>query len=128
MSSASSTDILEQRSRRDARHELLFRWLLKGCALLVLAALLGAAGATLWGGRSAFATFGWHFLVSTTWDPGNDVYGALVPVYGTIATSLIALLIAVPVSFGIALYLSEVAPAWLRTPVASAIELLAGIP
>ena len=120
--------IQEQRSRRDARHELLFRWLLKGCALLVLAALLGAAGATLWGGRSAFATFGWHFLVSTTWDPGNDVYGALVPVYGTIATSLIALLIAVPVSFGIALYLSEVAPAWLRTPVASAIELLAGIP
>ena len=120
--------IQEQRSRRDARHERLFRWLLKGCALLVLASLLGAAGATLWGGRSAFATFGWHFLVSTTWDPGNDVYGALVPVYGTIATSLIALLIAVPVSFGIALYLSEVAPAWLRTPVASAIELLAGIP
>jgi phosphate transport system permease protein len=122
------TLIQEQRSRRDARHERLFRWLLKGCALLVLASLLGAAGATLWGGRSAFATFGWHFLVSTTWDPGNDVYGALVPVYGTIATSLIALLIAVPVSFGIALYLSEVAPAWLRTPVASAIELLAGIP
>jgi phosphate transport system permease protein len=125
---ASSTDIQEQRSRRDARDERLFRWLLKACALLVLASLLGAAGATLWGGRSAFATYGWHFLVSTAWDPGNDVYGALVPVYGTIATSLIALLIAVPVSFGIALYLSEVAPAWLRTPVASAIELLAGIP
>ena len=125
---ASSIDVLERRSRRDARDERLFRWLLKGCALLVLAALLGAAGATLWGGRSAFSTFGWHFLVSTAWDPGNDVYGALVPVYGTVATSLIALLIAVPVSFGIALYLSEVAPAWLRTPVASAIELLAGIP
>jgi phosphate transport system permease protein len=120
--------VQEQRSKRDALDELLFRWLLKGCALLVLAALLGAAGATLWGGRDAFATFGWHFLVSTAWDPGNDVYGALVPVYGTIVTSLIALLIAVPVSFGIALYLSEVAPAWLRTPVASAIELLAGIP
>jgi phosphate ABC transporter, permease protein PstC len=125
---ASSIDVQERRSRRDARDERLFRWLLKACALLVLAALLGAAGATLWGGRSAFSTFGWHFLVSTAWDPGNDVYGALVPVYGTIATSLIALLIAVPVSFGIALYLSEVAPAWLRTPVASAIELLAGIP
>ena len=122
------TDILEQRSRRDARHERLFRWLLKGCALIVLAALLGAAGATLWGGRDAFGTFGWHFLVSSEWDPGNDVYGALVPVYGTIVTSFIALLIAVPVSFGIALYLSEVAPTWLRTPVASAIELLAGIP
>ncbi|WP_460877355.1 phosphate ABC transporter permease subunit PstC [Rhodanobacter koreensis] len=125
---ASSIDVQERRSRRDARDERLFRWVLKACALLVLASLLGAAGATLWGGRSAFSTFGWHFLVSTAWDPGNDVYGALVPVYGTIATSLIALLIAVPVSFGIALYLSEVAPAWLRTPVASAIELLAGIP
>jgi len=125
---ASSSLIQEQRSRRDALDERLFRWLLMGCALLVLASLLGAAGATLWGGREAFATFGWHFLVSTAWDPGNDVYGALVPVYGTIATSLIALLIAVPVSFGIALYLSEVAPPWLRTPVSSAIELLAGIP
>ncbi len=120
--------ILDKRSRRDARNERWFRWLLKACALLVLASLLGAAGATLWGGREAFSTFGWHFLVSSEWDPGNDVYGALVPVYGTIATSLIALLIAVPVSFGISLYLSEVAPAWLRTPVASAIELLAGIP
>ena len=125
---ASSSLIQEQRSRRDALDERLFRWLLMGCALLVLASLLGAAGATLWGGREAFATFGWHFLVSTAWDPGNDVYGALVPVYGTIATSLIALLIAVPVSFGIALYLSEVAPPWLRAPVSSAIELLAGIP
>jgi phosphate transport system permease protein len=118
----------EQRALKDANHDLLFSWLLKACALLVLACLLGAAGATLWGGRHAFGTFGWHFLVSSAWDPGNDVYGALVPVYGTIATSLIALLIAVPVSFGIALYLSEVAPPWLRTPVASAIELLAGIP
>ena len=125
---ASPSLVQERRSRRDALDERLFRWLLMGCALLVLACLLGAAGATLWGGRQAFATFGWHFLVSTAWDPGNDVYGALVPVYGTIATSLIALLIAVPVSFGIALYLSEVAPPWLRTPVSSAIELLAGIP
>lgn len=119
---------LEQRSRRDARHEKLFRWLLKGCALVVLASLVGAAGATLWGGREAFSTFGWHFLVSSEWDPSNNVYGALVPIYGTIVTSLIALLIAVPISFGISLYLSEVAPNWLRTPVASAIELLAGIP
>ena len=121
-------DAEDQRSRRDARHDRQFRWLLMACALLVLASLLGAAGATLWGGRHAFGTFGWGFLTSTAWDPSNDVYGALVPVYGTIATSLIALIIAVPVSFGIALYLSEVAPPWLRTPVSSAIELLAGIP
>jgi len=123
-----STIVQEQRAARDARDDRLFGWLLKGCALLVLVSLLGAAGATAWGGREAFSTFGWGFLVSTEWDPGNQVYGALVPVYGTLATSFIALLIAVPVSFGIALYLSEVAPAWLRTPVASAVELLAGIP
>lgn len=118
----------EARAHRDARHDRLFSWLLMGCALLVLACLLGAAGATLWGGRHAFGTFGWHFLVSSAWDPGSDTYGALVPVYGTLMTSLIALVIAVPISFGVALYLSEVAPPWLRTPVASAIELLAGIP
>ncbi|MGA0588171.1 phosphate ABC transporter permease subunit PstC [Dyella sp. KRB-257] len=121
-------DAEDPRSRRDARHDRYFRWLLMACALLVLASLVGAAGATLWGGRHAFGTFGWHFLVSPAWDPGSDTYGALVPVYGTIATSLIALVIAVPISFGIALYLSEVAPPWLRTPVSSAIELLAGIP
>jgi phosphate transport system permease protein len=94
----------------------------------VLVSLLGAAGATLWGGREAFSTFGLGFLTSGEWNPSDDVYGALVPVYGTLVTSFIALLIAVPVSFGIALYLSEVAPPWLRTPVASAIELLAGVP
>ncbi|SFS03451.1 phosphate transport system permease protein [Dyella sp. OK004] len=118
----------EQRAHRDARDDRLFSWLLMGCALLVLVCLIGAAGATLWGGRDAFATFGWRFLTSAEWNPTDDVYGALVPVFGTIITSFIALLIAVPVSFGIALYLSEVAPPWLRTPVASAIELLAGIP
>ena len=117
-----------ERAVRDARNDKLFGWLLMTCALLVLACLVGAAGATLWGGRHAFGAFGWHFLVSSAWDPSSDTYGALVPVYGTIATSLIALIIAVPVSFGIALYLSEVAPPWLRTPIASAIELLAGIP
>ncbi|MET0331454.1 MAG: phosphate ABC transporter permease subunit PstC [Dyella sp.] len=124
----SSIELQEQRAARDMRHDRWFAGVLKVCALLVLISLLGAAGATLWGGRDAFHTFGWHFLTSSTWDPGNDNYGALVPIYGTIVTSVIALLIAVPVSFGIALYLSEVAPQWLRTPVASAIELLAGIP
>ena len=118
----------EVRARRDARDDRLFGWLLKGCALLVLASLLGAAGSTLWGGRDAFAHFGLGFLTSSEWNPSDDVYGALVPVFGTLITSFIALLVAVPISFGIALYLSEVAPPWLRTPVSSAIELLAGIP
>lgn len=125
---ASPLDEVNRRERRDARDDRRFRILLKACALLVLAALVGAAGATLWGGREAFGTFGWQFLVSAEWDPINDRYGALVPIYGTVVTALIALLLAVPVSFGIAIYLSEVAPRWLRVPLTAAIELLAGIP
>src|SRR5579885_500602 len=105
-----------------------FRWLAGGCAALVALALLGAAASMAWGAREAFATFGLRFLISTDWDPVAHRFGALVPVIGTIVSSGIALLIAVPVSFGSALFLSEVAPRWLRQPVASAIELLAGIP
>ncbi|MEX3955172.1 phosphate ABC transporter membrane protein 1 (PhoT family) [Trinickia symbiotica] len=72
--------------------------------------------------------FGLAFLWTSDWDPPSDVYGALVPVYGTLATSIIALIIAVPVSFGIALFLTELSPAWLRRPLGIAIELLAAIP
>ncbi len=117
-----------QRIAHDAWNDRLFRGLLLGCALLVLAALLGAAGSTLWGGRLAFHSFGWKFLVSDRWDAVNGQFGALVPIWGTLMTSLLAMLLAVPVSFGIALFLTEVAPAWLRAPVAAAVELLAGIP
>jgi phosphate transport system permease protein len=116
------------RNARDTRNDRLFAGLLKACALLVLLALVGAAASTLWLGRDAFATFGWGFLTSAEWDPSNNVYGALVPVMGTVTTALIALIFAVPVSFGIALFLTEIAPGWLRGPVSSAIELLAGIP
>ncbi|MBS0382510.1 MAG: phosphate ABC transporter permease subunit PstC [Proteobacteria bacterium] len=118
----------DHRSRSDARHDAWFRWLLKGCALLVLAALLGAALSTLWGGREVLFGQGLHFLTTAEWNPVTDTYGALAPVFGTLVTSLIALVLAVPVSFGIALFLTEIAPAWLRGPVSSAIELLASIP
>ncbi|QEU27771.1 MULTISPECIES: phosphate ABC transporter permease subunit PstC [Pseudomonas] len=118
----------EQRARRDTRHDRWFRITLLSAALLVLFVMLGAAVSTLWGGRLAFTTFGWSFLTSSEWDVVNGRFGALVPIYGTLVTSLIALILAVPVSFGIALFLSEIAPPWLRTPVASAVELLAGIP
>ncbi len=72
--------------------------------------------------------FGLHFLWTSDWDPPSDMYGALVPIYGTVATSIIALIIAVPVSFGIALFLTELSPIWLRRPLGIAIELLAAIP
>ena len=115
-------------SRRDARNDLLFRRSTMLCALLVLLALLGAAGATLWGGRQAFTAFGWHFFTATAWDVNAGQFGALVPIAGTLITALIAIGIAAPVSFGIAMFLTEVAPQWMRAPVGAAIELLAGIP
>jgi phosphate transport system permease protein len=118
----------EQRSRTDARHDLLFRFLLRLCALLVLAALLGAALSTLWGGRDVLFHDGLHFLFSSEWNPVENQFGALAPIVGTLVTSLIALVLAVPVSFGIALFLTEIAPRWMRGPVAAAIELLAAIP
>ncbi|HEX7326536.1 MAG TPA: phosphate ABC transporter permease subunit PstC [Rhodanobacteraceae bacterium] len=114
--------------RRDARHDAWFRRLLQACALVVLLALLGAALSTLWGGRDVLLGEGASFLTSAKWNPVTNHYGALAPLFGTLVTSLIALALAVPTGFGIAVFLTEVAPAWLRRPVALAIELLASIP
>ncbi len=119
---------LMARTRRDARAERVFRRIVAAAGWFVLIALVGAAVSMLWGGRLAFSTFGWSFLTSSDWDPVQHKFGALVPIYGTLVTALIAMLIAVPVSFGIALFLTEVAPNWMRGPVAAGIELLAGIP
>lgn len=118
----------EKRAARDHRHDAWFRRTMLGAAMLVLVLLASIAGSTLWGGALAFKTFGFEFLTSTEWDVVNGKFGALVPIYGTLVTSFLALLIAVPVSFGIAIFLTEVAPPWLRMPIASAVELLAGIP
>jgi len=119
---------IDKRSRADARHDLIFHRALKFCALLVLASLIGAALSTLWGGSEVLFGQGWHFLTSDAWNPVTDDYGALAPIFGTLVTSLIALVLAVPVSFGVALFLTEIAPTWMRGPVGAAIELLAGIP
>ena len=122
---------LPARASRDARDHAAdrgFRWLVTGAGLVVLAALAAAALSMLWGGRAALHKFGLGFFVSKAWDPVGQQFGALVPIYGTLVTALIAMLIAVPVSFGIAMFLTEIAPKWLRGPVGAAIELLAGIP
>ncbi|MDE2277894.1 MAG: phosphate ABC transporter permease subunit PstC, partial [Burkholderiales bacterium] len=116
------------RDRRQQWRDDLFRRTVMACALFVFIALLGAALSMLWGGKEAFQTFGPRFIWSTDWDAVNHRFGALVPIYGTLVTALIAMIIAVPVSFGIALFLTEIAPAWLRGPIATAIELLASIP
>ena len=113
---------------RDTRNDKRFRWFLTAAALFVLVSLAGAALSMLWGGRSVLASEGLNFFFSTEWNPVENKYGALVPIYGTIVTAVIAMLIAVPVSFGIAFFLTEVAPRWMRAPVGTAIELLAGIP
>ena len=106
----------------------LFRLVTAGAAWLVLIVLGGAAASMAWGGRLAFETFGWSFVTSTDWNAVSGEFGALVPIYGTLATSIIALLIAVPVSIGIAVFLTDIAPRWLRAPIGTAIELLAAIP
>jgi phosphate transport system permease protein len=91
--------------------------------------LLGAIALSMaWGGRLAFRTFGWRFVTISDWDAVGGHFGALVPIYGTLVTSAIALIIAVPVSIGIALFLTDIAPRWSRGPIAVAIELLAAIP
>ena len=128
MTSTAVSAALPVLARNDERSDWLFRTALAVTAFLVLIALAGAALSMLWGGREVLASQGWSFFFSTEWNPVENRYGALVPIYGTLVTALIAMLIAVPVSFGIALYLTEVAPTWLRSPVGSAIELLAGIP
>ena len=118
----------DARNQRDARQDRAFRWVLTATAIFVLFTLAAAALSMLWGGRSVLQSEGLSFFTSTDWNPVEDKYGALVPIYGTIVTAIIAMVIAVPVSFGIAFFLTEVAPRWLRTPVGTAIELLAGIP
>jgi phosphate transport system permease protein len=116
------------RDLKDARADRWFRYVLVAVVIFVLVSLAGAALSMLWGGRQVLAHEGISFFVSSEWNPVENKYGALAPIYGTVVTALIAMVIAVPISFGIALFLTEVAPRWLRTPIGTAIELLAAIP
>ena len=106
----------------------LFAILARGAALVTLALLLGILASLVHGAWPAIERYGLSFLVRSQWDPVENEYGGLVMIYGTLATSIIALLIAVPVSFGIALFLTELSPAWLKRPLGTAIELLAAVP
>jgi phosphate transport system permease protein len=108
--------------------ERVFRWATFVAALLVLTLLGGVAVSLVKGSWPAFSHFELAFLTREIWNPVTDQFGALAPVYGTLVTSLIAMLVAIPISFGIAIFLTELAPAWLRRPVGVAIELLAAVP
>ena len=117
--------------RHLARQRILdgvFRKITLFFALLVLAILAAIIGSLIVGGYPAMEKFGFGFLTSRAWNPVTHEYGALNAIYGTVMTSLIALLIGVPLSFGIAVFLTELCPVWLRRPLGTAVELLAGIP
>ncbi len=108
--------------------DLVFRSIARSFAFLVLAILLGIIVSLIYGSIPAMQKFGFGFLTSSEWNPVTEQFGALVPIVGTLVTSAIALLVGVPVSFGIALFLTELSPAWLKRPLGTAIELLAAIP
>jgi phosphate transport system permease protein len=114
--------------KRQHLFDMLFRNGTRIFAFLVLLLLGGIIASLLIGSLPSIQKFGLGFLTSTEWDPVQENFGALVPIVGTLVTSFIALLIGIPVSFGIALYLTELSPKWLKRPLGIAIELLAGIP
>jgi len=114
--------------RRQRLLDQLFRSATLFFALLVLALLGGVILALIVGAWPALGTFGFSFLYTQVWNPVTDEFGGRAPIYGTIVTSALALLFGVPVSFGIAMFITELCPAWLKRPLGIAIELLAGIP
>ena len=114
--------------KRHAWADPLFAVLAQGAAWLTLALMAGILVSLLNGAMPAIREYGLSFLWSSEWDPVQNRYGGLVMIYGTLMTSFIALLIAVPVSFGIALFLTELSPSWLKRPLGIAIELLAAVP
>jgi phosphate transport system permease protein len=106
----------------------IYQWMITAFALCVPILLLVIAGGIAVGAWPTFREFGFSFLTSSAWDPVNQVYGAAPAIYGTLVTSLIALLLATPLALGVAIFLSEFAPRWLRQPVAFLVDLLAAIP
>lgn len=119
---------LVRKLRRNALADTLFQRLTMLFAILVAVIVFGVLISLLIGAWPALRHFGLGFIASDQWNPVTDQFGALVPIVGTLLTSAIAMVIAVPVSFGIALFITELAPLWLKRPIGTAIELLAAIP
>ncbi|MEY4267022.1 MAG: hypothetical protein RIS90_1557 [Pseudomonadota bacterium] len=118
----------QKRGRSSPIADRIFGWLAKAAAVFTLAMLLAILVSLTIKAWPAISKYGLGFFLSTSWDPVKLEFGGLVMVYGTLMTSIIALLIAVPVSFGIAIFLTELSPAWLKRPLGTAVELLAAIP
>jgi phosphate transport system permease protein len=115
-------------ARRAGAGDARFRLIALLAALAVLAIFAGVITSLVIGAMPAFKAFGLGFIVTEAWSPTREHFGALAPIYGTLVTSLIAMVIAVPVGIGIAIFLTDLCPRPLRRPVGIAIELLAGIP
>jgi phosphate transport system permease protein len=130
--SAGAVDLQYAALRKTMRNQRIQDFLFHKITLLfaasVLLALAGIIVSLAIGAAPAFKEFGASFITTVEWDPVEDKFGALIAIWGTIATSLIALLVAFPISFGIALFLTEICPARLRRPMGTAVELLAGVP
>ncbi|HLZ65625.1 MAG TPA: phosphate ABC transporter permease subunit PstC [Aliidongia sp.] len=106
----------------------LFRGATLFFGLFILFILGGVAISLVIGSSEAYRNFGLKFLVIDTWNPATNKFGALVPIYGTLITSLIAMVVGIPLSFGVAVFITELCPPMLKRPLSIAIELLAGIP
>ena len=113
---------------RNSLKDSVARYLTQSAAILVLLMLSGVMIALVDGALPAIKQFGFGFITTEKWNPVTEIFGAKAPIYGTLVTSLIAMLIAVPVGIGIAVFITELCPRWLKQPISTAIELLAGIP
>ncbi|WP_366511316.1 phosphate ABC transporter permease subunit PstC [Stenotrophobium rhamnosiphilum] len=113
---------------RNSLKDSFARYLTKSAAVLVLLLLGGVIFALIEGSLPAIKQYGFGFITTERWNPVTEIFGAKAPIYGTVVTSLIAMLIAVPVGIGIAVFITELCPRWLKQPISTAIELLAGIP
>jgi phosphate transport system permease protein len=116
--------MLDQLRWKDA----LFHQLTRAAAIGVLILLSGVIISLIQGSLPALRAFGFGFVVDQRWNPVTEKFGALAPIYGTIVTAVLAMLIAVPIGLLISVFLTELCPLWLRRPIGVAIELLAGIP
>jgi phosphate transport system permease protein len=113
---------------RSRSGDRLFEWLLRSAVWSLVLLTAGLVVSLTWKSWPAIHTFGWRFLVTSRWDPVAESFGALPFIYGTLVSSAVALLIAVPLSLGAAIYLAELAPFWVRPPISFLIEMLAAVP
>ena len=130
--SSADSGMLDQRRlevvKKQRTQDFIFHKLTMSFSLIVLISLIGIIASLAYSAWPSFQKFGIEFIWRVEWDIINEEFGAAIAIFGTLASATIAILIAVPLSFGIALFLTETCPTWLRRPLGTAIELLAAVP